>query len=106
VIALMVGGTNTDGIRGNKEGVWPRHAHRQDTLLKRRGWEGGFSDCDSATSGKHVPCLGATCPRDIKPLLTSYSLCLGIHPGKPAEPPTLPLRVTMEKPEDPWLPSL
>ena len=102
----MVGGTNTDGIRGNKEGVWPRHAHRQDTLLKRRGWEGGFSDCDSATSGKHVPCLGATCPRNNNRVLNRSDSGRGIHRVKTAEPPTLPLRVTMEKPEDPWLPSL
>lgn len=87
MIAQTVGGTDTDEIRGNREGVWPRLGHRQDTLLKRRGWEVGSTIAIQQPLGS-IPALlsrtseGQPPALKTKLLLKSYSLCLGIHPGK------------------------
>lgn len=119
MIAQTVGGTDTDEIRGNREGVWPRLGHRQDTLLKRRGWEVGFDHCDSTTSGTiaiqqplgSIPALPSRTSEGQPPALKTpnyYSKVthFALASTLASQAHTLSLRMTMEKPEDPWFPSL
>lgn len=107
---MVVGRTSTARIRGGADGgiakAWtPSGPFPQNNNKGGGAWVlrlkfsslWGASQRSSNTLGS----LRATCPRDTKPLLTSYSLCLG-----KSNLPLWSLRVAMEKPEDSWFPSL